>query len=120
MAENEKSVALIIDVPGYKGQERRKTERDWRIEVEGRLSDGQSVMKRTEEKVDENTKITKELAASIGEMVALFNNAKGAFKLLESIGKVVKPLTAIAFFIGAVWALISSIKNGTPPAPPAA
>ena len=118
MAENEKSVALIIDVPGYKGQERRKTERDWRIEVDGRLSDGQTVMKRTEAKVDENTQITKELATSIGEMVTLFNNAKGAFKLLESIGKFVKPLTVIALFISTIWGLVSAIKSGTPPAPP--
>ena len=108
---------LIIEAPGYRGPERRRTENEWRRHVESRLTAGAEVMDRTEKKVDENTAITQALANDTREMVQAFNNAKGAFKFFEGVAKIMRPIGAIAVTLAAIWGFFSLVKGGTPPKP---
>lgn len=51
---------------------------------------------RLTEMVEENTKLTREVANSTEDVVSAFLAAKGAFKVLEVIGRIGKPITIIA------------------------
>lgn len=115
---------LIIEAPGYRGPERRRTENEWRRHVESRLTAGAEVMARTEKKVDENTALTIELSNSVktlnektSEMVSAFDSAKAGFKFLESFAKIMRPIGMIAAAAAAIWGFFSLVKGGTPPKP---
>lgn len=110
----ETSDMMILSVD-YQGKERRKTEREWRREVETRLTRGSEVMERTEKKLEENTTITVALKNDTSELLAAFQSAKGAFNTLEIIGRAMKPVALIAGAIASIWGLVASIKSGTPP-----
>lgn len=54
-----------------------------------------------------NTLVTEQVQTNTAGLVDLFNNASGAFKVLEGLGKAAKPLMYIAGFVSAaltVWA----------------
>ncbi|MDY0105318.1 MAG: hypothetical protein RBS27_01490 [Giesbergeria sp.] len=78
-----------------------------------RLDQGDARMTRIEGSISENTLITQQLAASTAEIVEFFNAVKGAFKVLNWIGKLARPLTAIAALTAsglAAWAAIKGHK----------
>lgn len=61
---------------------------------------------KVEEGLAENTASTRRVENNTAELVDMFNSFKGAFKVLEMLGKAAKPMAAIASFciaIGAMW-----------------
>ena len=112
---NKNTDDLVIVTPSYTGVERRKTEREWRRQVEERLHEGALSDRRIENKVDENTQITESVYSSTKEMVAAFNSAKGAFRTLELLARVAKPIVVLLTLIGSIWGVIAAIKSGQPP-----
>lgn len=53
-----------------------------------------------------NTEVTEQVQTNTAGLVELFNNAAGAFRVLEGLGKAAKPLMYIAGFVSAalgVW-----------------
>ena len=63
-----------------------------------------------------NTGVTKQVQANTADLVDLFDNARGAFKVLEGLGKAAKPLMYIAGFVGSAltaWAAFKSHRGGS-------
>lgn len=58
----------------------------------------------------ENTDATKKIESDLAEMLEFFTSVRGAFKVLNWIGALAKPIGAIAVAVAATWALF----KGTP------
>lgn len=72
------------------------------LRIEDELIVGATRMARTEAAaeqiradLEENTKMTKEVLGGLGDVVEFFTAMKGAFKVLNWIGAVAKPIAAI-------------------------
>ena len=62
----------------------------------------------------ENTTTLIDIDSSTKEIIAFFNAFKGAFKTLEMLAKLAKPLSYILLFSGACVSLWASLKGGGP------
>jgi hypothetical protein len=61
-----------------------------------------------------NTEATARIDANTSELVSAFASLKGAFKVLEMIGKLAKPLSYLAIIGGAFASAWVAVKTGTP------
>lgn len=59
-----------------------------------------------------NTESTNRVEANTKEMLEFFNSVKGAFRVLDMLGKLAKPLTYILMLVGAITAFWLTLKNG--------
>ncbi len=84
---------------------------DWYIKVEEQIKTLQEEFKMLRDQLTDNTQSTKNVEANTAGVVAAFKAAEGAFKVLEIIGKLAKPL----LWIGGVATVIlnwgHSMKN---------
>lgn len=78
-----------------------------------RLSNSEQQMEDLRKRVQENTEITSTLLAQTQEMVAFYSAMKGAFKVLNVIGAVAKPISAIFAMGAAILAIWTSVKGGS-------
>lgn len=110
--------------------DRRKDHNEWCHQVDRRLDEGAALMDALCKELAENTTATKQAQADAShtkkdtkELVELLNSFKGAFHVLEMIGKTAKPIgfiaAGIAGVIGAFKAVVGilSIFKGGGPAP---
>lgn len=74
----------------------------------GRI-EGDMAAVRTE--LAENTRATRDVAASTAELVEFFEAMRGAFKVLSWLGMLAKPLGAIAALVAALVAVVSAAKG---------
>ena len=74
----------------------------------------QERMERIERELLENTKTTERIEAATSEIIDVFVSFKSAFKVLNWIGKLAKPLGAIAALVAAVTGIWVSVKTGEP------
>lgn len=90
------------------------------LRIEDELLVGATRMARTEaaaeqirSDLEENTKMTKEVLGGLGDVVEFFTAMKGAFKVLNWVGAVAKPIAGI---VGVVTAVIVAWKawNASP------
>lgn len=98
----------------YQGPERRQDYSHWRATVDQRLNDGAATMKGLREDIAENTAATKQVQVDTTELVALLKSFKGAFSVLEMLGKLAKPLGYIVVLVGGVLGIVAAVKGGTP------
>lgn len=82
--------------------------------ITARLDAGDARMTRIEQDLAENTLATQEVAANTSELVSILNALKGAFKVLEFIGKLAKPIGYIVSLGAAVAGVWVAIKTGGP------
>ena len=78
-----------------------------------RLNAGDERMTRIEGDLAKNTALTQQLAVNTAEIVAFFTAVKGAFKVLDWIGKLAKPIGAIAATVASIagaWAVFRGPK----------
>lgn len=66
------------------------------------LSDRQEEM---HGQLEENTAATRRIEASTSELVTILESWKGAMRVLETLGKVAKPIAAITAAMAAIWGL---------------
>lgn len=85
---------------------------DWRAHVDKRLDAGAETMKAMRKEMAENTETTKKVQADTSELVELLKSFKGAFKVLEGLGKLAKPMGYIAAAVAAFLGLWAAIKGG--------
>lgn len=105
----------IAAVPAYKGPERRQEFDAWRTAVDERLDSGAETMKGLREDLAQNTAATLQVQTDTSELVSLIKSFKGLFKLLDLLGRAMKPIGYIAMACGSLWALATTIKGGGPP-----
>lgn len=103
---------LHIDSPSYQGPERRLEMREWRTHVDARLNAGAITMQALQTELGKNTQTTERVETNTSELVTLFHSVKGAFWVLEKIGKLAKPLGYIVILTSAVLALVAGVKGG--------
>ena len=70
----------------------------WRKEIVARMDS-------FEDKLDGNTNATQRIEASTTELLEVLNSWKGAMRVLDVLGKVAKPITAISALVAAVFAM---------------
>jgi len=98
----------------YTGPERRSAMRLWQERVDARLKDGDLRMQGIRDDLDINTAATKRVETNTAALVELFSNAQGAFRVLEMLAKLAKPLGVIAMAAGGVLGLWHAVKGGGP------
>ena len=98
----------------YSGPERRQDYSHWRETVDQRLDDGADTMKGLRADIAENTATTKQVQMDTSELVVLLKSFKGAFSVLEMLGKLAKPLGYIVAVVGGVLGIVAMVKGGTP------
>lgn len=81
--------------------------------VNKRLDDGDARMERIEIGLAANTEATARIESNTSDLVEAFANLKGAFKVLNWIGKFARPLGYIAGLVAAVVSLYTAFKAGT-------
>ena len=96
----------------YTGPERRQEYLQWRNEVDRRLDKGAETMRELRDDIAANTKVTESVQTDTSELVALLHSFKGAFKVLEILGKLAKPLGYIVALVGGVLGLVAIVKGG--------
>jgi len=104
-----------IAATDYSGPERRKEYLQWRREVDRRLDKGAETMRELRKEIAANTKVTESVQTDTSELVALLQSFKGAFKVLEILGKLTKPLGYIVALVGGVLGLVAIVKGGGTP-----
>jgi hypothetical protein len=67
---------------------------------------------RLEAGLAENTEATKRIEASVASVVEFFQNATGAFKVLEGFGKLAKPVGYIAAAVASLVGVWTAFKSG--------
>lgn len=58
-----------------------------------------------------NTLVTEQVQTNTAGLVELFNNAAGAFRVLEGLGKAAKPLMYIAGFVSAAVTVYTAWRS---------
>jgi hypothetical protein len=91
---------------------------DLETDVREQLEAGAKRMDAMQTELTANTEATQRVEANTSEMLAFFNTMKGAFKTLEMIGALAKPLGYILMAVGSIAGLWFTFKNGTPPPKP--
>lgn len=95
--------------------ELRRHDDDWRAKVDRRLDDGAETMRGLREDLAENTAATRKVQADTSELVELLKSFKGAFTVLEKLGKLARPLGYIAMAASALvgfWAALKGCAGG--------
>lgn len=83
---------------------RRSEDVDLRAYVDARFDSGVKRMERIEAELAANTRTTAEIKADTGELVDLMHSAKGAWKLLDLLGRIAKPVGALVAAGVGLWA----------------
>lgn len=81
------------------------------VSIHERLDAGDQRMERIEGDLAANTKATQQVAANTQEMVAMFESFRGAFRVLEGLGKLAKPMASLLALGAAIAGLWASMKG---------
>lgn len=81
--------------------------------LDGKIKDEEAMIAAIHADLATNTKATQEIAAQVAEAVAFFESLQGAFKTLEMLGKLARPLSYILGFGAAMLTFWAAIKSGT-------
>ena len=80
-----------------------------------RLATGDETMASLRADLAENTSATIRTESNTAEIVEFFGAMKGAFKVLNWIGALAKPITALVALAAVTWGAFLTIKTGAPP-----
>lgn len=79
--------------------------------IHERLNAGDQRMSRIEDSIAAQEKASQATAHSTAELVEMFQAFQGAFKVLQYVGALAKPLGVIAGFIAAAYGFWASLKG---------
>lgn len=79
--------------------------------LNARLDAGDKRMTRIEDELSENTKLTAQLATNTADIVEFFAAMQGAFKVLNWIGRLAKPIGVIAAAAASIAGAVSVLKG---------
>lgn len=82
-------------------------------ELSGRVGNLEEGFGNFKAELADNTAATKRIESNTADLVEAFANLKGAFRVLNWIGKFARPLGYIAGAIAAVVSLYTAFKAGT-------
>jgi uncharacterized NAD-dependent epimerase/dehydratase family protein len=93
-------------------QKGQKMTEDWKTNVENQLDEGKNRISTLEKELEKNTELTQKVHENTADLIATFDSVKGAFRTLEMLGSLAKPLTYIVACAGAIAGLWYTIKGG--------
>ena len=96
----------------WTGEERRMSQRGL-DEIYERLNKGGERMDKMDAEIQRNTKLTESIDGNTKDLINLFNSWAGAFRVLEQIGRLAKPVGYCAMAVGAVAAAVTAVKTGS-------
>ena len=96
----------------WTGDERRQSARGL-DEIYERLKKGGERMDRLEADIQRNTKLTECIETNTRDLITLFNSWAGAFRTIEQIGRLAKPVGYTAMAVGSIAAAITAVKTGS-------
>jgi hypothetical protein len=99
----------------YTGPERRSSMRIWQEKVDRRLEDGDKRMKTLAADLESNTAATQAIKSDTAELVELLHSVKGAFRVLDMLASLARPLGFLAAAGVSFWGLWTAIKGGGGP-----
>ena len=102
----------ITSQKAYTGPERRSSMRVWQDKVDRRLEDGDNRMQTMADGLDENTRATQAIKADTEELVDLLHSVKGAFKVLDMLARMARPLGFLAAAGASFYAFYVALKGG--------
>jgi hypothetical protein len=82
--------------------------------LEARVTALETANLNVNKKLDENTKLTKQVSEDTSEMLAIFKNVKLAVKFFSVVGTILKWFGAICAAVISIVALWSVAKSGLP------
>lgn len=80
--------------------------------VDERMDTGDSRMGSIETELAKNTAATARVEAGTEELLGILNAMKGGLKVLEGLGKLAKPVTALVALGLALWSAYLAFRNG--------
>lgn len=98
--------------PAYTGPERRSSMRLWQEKVDRRLKAGDARMQALAAELGTNTKATAEIKTDTAELVDLLRSVKGAFRVLDMLARLARPLGFLAAAGASFYALVTAFKTG--------
>ena len=81
-------------------------------EIMERLDAGDTRMGRREEGLEQNTRATESMARDVATLVDFLTAMRGAFKVLNWVGKIAKPMGYIVVLATAVISFWAALKGG--------
>ena len=103
--------------PPYTGPERRNSMRVWQDKVDRRFQEGDERIQTMADGLAENTSATQAIKADTAELVDLLKSVKGAFRVLDMLAKLARPLGFLAAAGASFYAMFSAFKAGGVPKP---
>lgn len=82
-------------------------------DIEAQLKMGTQRMDSQDAAIAVNTKLTQQIKQDTSEIVDAFDSLKGAFKVLNMIGRLAKPLGYIVMAASAGLGLVTALKSGS-------
>ena len=96
----------------WTGDERRQSQRGL-DEIYERLNKGGERMDKMDLEIQRNTKLTESIDTNTKDLINLFQSWAGAFRVLEQIGRLARPVGYCAMAVGAVAAAYTAVKTGS-------
>jgi hypothetical protein len=96
----------------WTGDERRLSQRGL-DDIHERLRLGDQRMDKMEIEIERNTKLTESIETNTRDLITLFQSWAGAFRVLEQIGRLARPVGYCAMAVGAVAAAYTAVKTGS-------
>lgn len=112
---NNRQLERGLDAASAERIEQHDEQRAMINDIEKRLLVGDGEIKQIRDDLALNTAETKKIASSTAEIVEFFESMKGAFKVLNWIGALAKPLGAIVALGVAMWGAWTAYRYGAPP-----
>lgn len=81
--------------------------------IEERLDAGENRMDDLEAEIKRNTLITEGVKTDTAEIIDFFHSMHEAFKVLNWIGALAKPMMYIAMLISSIWGVFAMFKGGS-------
>lgn len=81
-------------------------------EIRKRLGDGAVRMKRIEAELAVVTTAIESIKSDTSELLQVLDAMKGAFRVLDWLGRFARPLAAIVALAAALWGLVTTVKGG--------
>ncbi|MDO8251389.1 MAG: hypothetical protein Q7T78_16950 [Rhodoferax sp.] len=105
----------LVHTPGIASITARLDDGDARMtRIEASQVESTQTMESIQADLAANTQATKEVAASTSELVDILNALKGAFRTLDFIGKLARPLGYIVSLGAAVAGVWAAFRHGSP------
>lgn len=96
----------------WTGDERRQSQRGL-DDIHERLRLGDQRMDKMDAEIERNTRLTESIDTNTKDLIKLFQSWAGAFRTIEQIGALAKPVGYCAMAVAAVAGAITAVKTGS-------